>query len=308
MAGCSTTSERALKSGVEITPGDGKLIVTIAGKPFTEYHYLNVSRPFLYPLFGPGGDPMTRNWPMADTPDEAHDHPHHRSFWYAHGNVNGQDFWSEEAKAGKTLHQAFTDIRSGARSGVIASRNNWVVKDGRVICTDTRKVTIYNRNASERLFDFEITIHADHGELTFGDTKEGTMAVRLNETMRLKGKVATGHIVNSEGVREDDTWGKRAKWCDYYGTVNGKTVGVAIFDHPSNPKHPTWWHVRDYGLFAANPFGLHDFEKKPAGAGNLVVPAGKSITFRYRFYLHDGNETDAKVERRFREYADENLK
>ena len=83
------------------------------------------------------------------------------------------------------------------------------------------------------------------------------MAVRLNEVMRLThGKAAgTGHIVQSTGVRDGATWGKRAEWCDYYGPVEGQVVGIAIFDHPSNPAHPTWWHVRDYGLFAANPFG-----------------------------------------------------
>ena len=129
------------------------------------------------------------------------------------------------------------------------------------------------------------------------------MGLRLAETMRLKGKVGQGHIVNSEGVRDGQTWGKRAKWVDYYGPVNGQTVGVAIFDHPQNPRYPTWWHVRDYGLFAVNPFGLHDFEKQPAGAGNLVIPAGQSVTFRYRFYLHPGDEKEAKVAERYSEYA-----
>ena len=134
------------------------------------------------------------------------------------------------------------------------------------------------------------------------------MAIRLAETMRLKpnkfnvGK-PTGHIVQSTGVRDADTWGKRAEWCDYYGPVNGKIVGVAIFDHPQNPRHPTWWHVRDYGLFAANPFGVHDFEKKPAGTGNLNVSAGKSVTFRYRFYIHRGDEKEGRVAQYYQEYT-----
>jgi hypothetical protein len=148
-------------------------------------------------------------------------------------------------------------------------------------------------------------VHADHGDLTFGDTKEGTMAMRLAETMRLKGKVGEGHIVNSEGVRDDATWGKRANWVDYYGPVDGKTVGVAIFDHPSNPRHPTTWHVRDYGLFAANPFGIHDFEKKPPGTGNLMVKAGDKITFRYRFYIHPGDDKEAKVKEAYDRYTSE---
>jgi len=136
-----------------------------------------------------------------------------------------------------------------------------------------------------------VTVHASNGDLTFGDTKEGSMAIRLAETMRLKGKVGQGHIVNSNGVRDGDTWGKRADWVDYYGPVNGQTVGVAIFDHPQNPRHPTWWHVRDYGLFAANPFGERDFYNDKTRDGSLSIEPGKPLRFRYRVVIHpDGTD------------------
>lgn len=299
LAGCVIASPA--DSGVQITQLPDRLRIEVGGQLFSEYFYQNVSRPYLYPLLGPTGLRMTRHWPMEEAPDEEHDHPHHRSFWYAHGDLNGQDFWSETAKAGKTVHEKFTEIKSGRDAGVIKSLNKLVALDGKVVATDERTLRIYNRSG-ERLFDYEITVHASHGDLTFGDTKEGSMALRLAETMRLKGKVGQGHIVNSEGVREGDTWGKRAKWVDYYGPVNGQTVGVAIFDHPKNPRHPTWWHVRDYGLFAANPFGLHDFEKQPVGAGNLKLKAGESITFRYRFYIHAGDEKAGRVAERYQEY------
>jgi hypothetical protein len=61
--------------------------------------------------------------------------------------------------------------------------------------------------------------------------------------------------------------------------------------------------VRDYGLFAANPFGWHDFEKKPAQAGDLTIDSGESVTFRYRFYLHEGDEQQAKVAEHYQDYA-----
>jgi hypothetical protein len=294
-------------SGVRITQLDDRLKIEINGRPFSEYHFKGASRPFLYPILGPDGLALTRNWPMKEVEAEERDHPHHRSFWYGHGEVNGHDFWSESDKAGKTVHEAFTEIQSGPDTGVIKSKNQLVAKDGTIVATDERTLRFYSRTDA-RLFDFEITIHASHGDLTFGDTKEGTMALRLAETMRLKpnkdnvGK-PTGHIVNSEGQRDGDTWGKRAKWVDYHGPVAGKLVGVAVFDHPQNPRHPTWWHVRDYGLFAANPFGLHDFENQPAGAGDLKLKSGESLTFRYRFYLHAGDEMEAKVAQRYQEYA-----
>ena len=290
------------RMGVQITQLTNRLRVEINGKLFTEYFFKDVPRPYCYPLLGPGDAAMTRDFPMKTPEGEDHDHPHHRSLWFAHGDLNGHDFWTEQKSFGKTVHEGFEEVKSGADFGVIKSRNKWVAADGTVVCTDERTLRFYNPGAvDERVIDFDITLHASNGEVKFGDTKEGTMAVRVAETMKLKGKA--GHIVNSEGVRDGDTWGKRAAWCDYYGPVGGKTVGIAIFDHPKNPRHPTWWHVRDYGLFAANPFGQHDFEKlSDKTAGNLTLAAGKSLTFRYRIYLHTGDEQQAKVAERYRQY------
>lgn len=298
------------KAGVQITELPDRLHVEVNGRLFTEYFFMDVPRPYCYPLIGPGGAAMTRDWPMKSSPNEEHDHPHHRSFWFAHGAVNGQDFWSELKGFGKTVHERFLAIQSGPERGVIEASNRWVAADGHLVCTDARTLRIYSpADTNEQVFDFEITLFAVNGDLTLGDTKEGTMSLRLAETMRLKGKVGHGHIVNSAGVRDEQTWGKRAAWCDYYGPVGSNIVGAAIFDHPQNPRHPTWWHVRDYGLFAANPFGRHDFEKlADKTAGDLVVPSGQSVTFRYRFYLHTGDTGQGKVAEKFGDYVKSSAK
>ena len=332
---CWFCSASAAESGVQITQLDDRVRVEINGDLFTEYWFRMRQHPalttdrtgntvtnptkhtYFYPVIGPGGVNMTRSWPIKnDVEGEEKDHPHHRSLWFSHGAVNGIDFWGEASKSGKIQHDQFVELKSGKEEGVIRSTCKWVAPDGKVVCTDERTFRVYNRPASERLFDFEVTIKAPADrDVLFGDTKEGTMAVRLNEQMRVtrgKNKPGTGHIVMSTGLRDDEppvkgdtkTWGKRAEWCDYWGRIDGKTVGIAIFDHPSNPVHPTPWHVRDYGLFAANPFGIHDFEKKEPGAGNLNIPAGKSVTFKYRFYVHEGDEKQAKVAERYKEYTE----
>jgi hypothetical protein len=302
----SSSAADAKSGGVKITELDNKLRVEINGELFTEYIFRGAPHVYFYPLLGPGALPMTRNYPMkTDAPGEEHDHPHHRSLWYSHGLVNGIDFWSEGSKAGKIQHDKFLELKSGSEVGVIKAQNNWVAPDGEVVCREEQTFRVYARPGRERLFDFEVTLKAGDKEIVLGDTKEGSMGIRIAESMRLshgKGKPGQGHIVQSTGVRDDDTWGKHAAWCDYYGPVEGKIVGIAVFDHPQNPRHPTTWHVRDYGLFAANPFGLHDFEKQPAAAGNMTVAAGKSVTFRYRIYLHEGDEKQAKVAERYQEY------
>jgi hypothetical protein len=298
-------SATGVAGGVHITELTNRLRIEINGELFTEYVFKDTPRPYCYPLIGPGNVHMTRNWPMKDPPDEEHDHPHHRSFWFAHGDVNGKDFWTERKGCGTIVHDGFTTVKSGKDAGVIGSKNKWIDAEGKEVCSDERTLKIYApKSPNERIVDFDITLHASNGDVTFGDTKEGTMALRLAETMRLKGKVGHGHIVNSEGVLDSDTWGKRAAWCDYSGPAEGKEVGIAMFDHPNNPLHPTWWHVRDYGLFAANPFGRHDFEKlSDKTAGNFKIAAGKSATFRYRLYLHAGGFEGAKVAERYQQYV-----
>gem|GEM_PF-30052 len=279
-----------------------KVRVEIDGKLFTEYYFKKVPRPYFYPVIGPTGEALNRHWPMKEGEDEEHDHPHHRSLWFTHGDVNGHDFWAEERGSGKIVHDKFLQVGSRDDAGVIQSQNRWVAEDGEVICTDTRTHTFYYRPEG-LMMDFDVTICASHGAIKLGDTKEGSMAIRLAPTMRLKGKVGQGHIINSQGDRDGDTWGKRAAWCDYYGPVKGEVVGVAIFDHPENPRHPTWWHVRDYGLFAANPFGVHDFENKPRRTGDITLAAGDSLTFRYRLYFHKGDYRQGQVARQYRIYA-----
>jgi len=307
MVAKAQTARRPRRGGVKITEHDEKVTVEINGKLFTEYRFKDAQRPYFYPVIGPTGVPIIRHFPITpglDKGGDRDDHPHHKSLWFTHGDVNGVDFWADGDSKGKVVHDKFVQISSGPKTGVIKSQNSWKAADGKVVCTDTRTHR-FTSGPNEQTIDFEVTIHASHGKLTFGDTKEGSMAIRLAPTMRLHGKVAQGHIVNSAGQRDGDTWGKRAAWCDYHGPVEGKVVGVAIFDHPDNPRHPTWWHVRDYGLFAANPFGVSYFEKKPRGTGDLTVEAGESVTFKWRLYIHTGNEKEGKVAEHYRAYVAE---
>ena len=278
---------------------DGKARVETGGQLFTEYHYQNMARPYLYPIIGPGGVGMTRNWPMRQTANEETDHVHHKGLWYAHGNVNGVDCWTEQKEAGKTVHGKF----SGLAGNSIREQCNWVDHAGKVLCSDERVIR-FPANGTVRMVDFEITLVASQGPVTFGDTKEGSMSIRLPLTMSVKGKGAQGHIITSTGLRDAAAWGKPAAWVDYSGPVEHKVQGVAIFDSPHNPRHPTTWHVRDYGLFAANPFGLHDFDKsKPKGAGDLKLAAGERVTFRYRFVFHTGDEKEGRVAELYQQYT-----
>lgn len=291
----------AATTGIGVKPGKDRVTISLDGELLTELRFEGAPKPYFYPVLGPGGVPLTRNYPMrTDATDEAQDHPHHRSLWFTHGNVNGVDFWAEGPTRGKVVQTRILEVQEGADYGHVRTANRWVTPEGKTLLTDVTSFRV-RRSPLGRMFDYEIALTASEGvDLTFEDTKEGTMAVRLAESMRLApnkhyaGK-PTGTILQDTGVKDGKTWGKRAAWTAYTGPVNGKPMSVVIFDHPSNPRYPTWWHVRDYGLFAANPFGVHDFEKKPAGTGNLVVKAGDMVMFRYRFLLLEGDAQAPKL-------------
>jgi hypothetical protein len=275
-------------------------IVKIDGRLFTEYVTNYEGTPILWPIIGPTGKPMTRGYPMGKGPDEERDHKHHRSLWFTHGDVNGTSFW--DLGDGVIKHREFVKIEGG-KQAVIVTRNDWLAPDGKKVCEDQRTFT-FGTDGDARWIDFDITIKASDGAVRFGDTKEGSMGIRVAGTMKVEAHKG-GQIVNSEGRTDADAWGKRAAWVDYHGPIDGQTVGIAIFNHPSSFRFPTYWHVRTYGLFAANPFGLHDFEPGKDVDGSYTLSPGETMTLRYRVLLHRGDEKSGKVAEAFAPYAAE---
>ena len=290
--------------GVEIEDiGDGKLEVRIAGKLFTRYHYREQwVRPFLYPFVGPKETSVTRAYPISDDVlGEKHDHPHHKSVWVAYGEVNGTDNWSEEPGHGFMRHRKFEEVTGGPVFGRIRAVNSWVGADGAKQMEDVREFTFFNLE-SERVMDASIRFVATDGDVYLGDTKEGgVLSVRVATSMDGD---RGGLISNSYGgVTEAETWGKPSHWVDYCGPVQGKAMGITIMDHPSSFRHPTRWHVRDYGLFTANPFALQHYEPDSGYKGDHTIKNGEDLCFRYRVYVHEGDTKQANVAERYFNFA-----
>jgi Methane oxygenase PmoA len=307
---------QAAHAAVEVKQLDDRVRVEIDGALFTELRYTDSPHVYYWPLIGPGGAKMTRSWPMEEVPNEERDHIHHRSMWFSHGLVNGVDFWGETKSyskppphpVGTIAHDKILEAKGGAESGVVKSSQKWTAPDGTIPVTSTQTLRVFSAPANERLFDFETTLTAGDKDVLFGDTKEGTAGIRIAESMRLKRPKneppGEGHILNSEGAKDGDAWGKRAAWVDMFGPVNGKVLGIAFMDHPKNPRHPTRWHARDYGLFAANPFCEQEMDKnQPKGAGDFTLKAGQSVTFRYRIWIHEGEGDAAKIAAKFSDFA-----
>jgi hypothetical protein len=287
--------------------------VDIKGKPFTRFFIgPETNKPYLHPLRSATGKIVTRGYPMEEIVGESHDHPHHRGLWFAHGDVNGFDFWGNETRGGKfgrIVLGKIDNLSSGKDSGTIDATFEWRAPAGEVLLKESRRMIFYAQPKS-RAIDFDITLTAT-GKVTFGDTKEGTFAVRVASALEEPGNGThlepprTGHIVDSEGREgEKRVWGKRADWVDYAGVVDGEPLGIAIFDHPSNPRHSTFWHVRGYGLFAANVFGLRDFENDKSKDGSLTLAGGETLRFRYRLVIHPGDAHSAHIAKLYSDYSE----
>jgi hypothetical protein len=296
--------------------------VLVGGKPFTTYYFgPNSPKPFMSPLRSAQGTVVTRGYPMrTDIPGEAHDHPHHRALFFAHGNINGIDFWGEaqaskaqqtangvyypssgELPTGKTVFRKLDEVKSRGHDGTVKAEFELVAPDGKVIGDETQEYT-FSGDDSTRVIDCSFTLTADKGvPLKMGDTKEGTFAIRVAKGLSKPGV----KMLNSDGkVGEGEIWGKRANWVDYSGDVDGETLGISIFDNPANIKHPSYWHARDYGLFAINPFGEHDFYNDPKRDGSVTIAVGDSLTLRYRVLIHHGDAEQANVSAAYNRYIE----
>lgn len=319
-----------LSAEVSLTELPDRIQIKIDGQIFTEWRHQEWAAPFLYPVIGPNGENVTRHYPMkAGMPGEDPDHPHHRSIRFSHSDVNGFNFWwaPGKEKAGRTAEVKLEKIErmTSGKTGEVVLWNQWF-GDGKLVLREKVRLAFTPLENHQVLMDYDVELHAADAPVVFSDKRDGGMLVRVAGTMKVeseKGAKGDGTIVNSRGDRNADAWGKRAEWTDYSGPdASGKTVGIAMFDHPANLRFPTHWHARTYGLMTANRFGTDHFKGNyndhktvvcaPAGtncpacashSGDYTIPAGKSLTLRHRFYFHHGDAQVAKVAAQYRDYT-----
>lgn len=291
---------------VKFTKQADRVAIEIGGKPFSTLFFgPETNKPYLHPLRTAAGLIVTRSWPMEQVEGETRDHPHHQGVWFTHGDVNGFDFWANSKltpKHGKVVLAQDVPVRvqNGSKSGTIQAEFRWMDPNGKALLKEQRRMTFYD-DKTNRVVDFDITLTALDQPVKFGDTKEGTFAIRIHDKMTEKAK--GGLLVSSTGAKTmKEIWGKPFPWVDYSGTLDGTPVGIAIFDHPGNPKHPTHWHARDYGLFAANIFGERDFYRDKTRDGSVTLEPGKSMRFRYRVVVHPGLTDAAALEKLYAAY------
>lgn len=324
----STLSALAQSNTVQLTHNEAqkRVDVTVDGKPFTAYIYpgpMVLKKPVLYPIRSAGGNFITRGWPLDPRPGERIDHPHHVGMWFNYGDVNGHDFWNNSTEIGPEhkgpfgtiVHTGIKSIKNGKGQGELVVTADWLDKDGKVMLQETTTYQ-FQAGANNRAIDRITTLKAAGNDVIFKDNKEGMIALRMARQLEqpstkpevftdaqgvatnvpaMNNEGVTGMYHSSEGVEGDAVWGTRAPWVKLTGKLGSEPVSVVLMDHPKNVGYPTYWHARGYGLFAANPLGPSVLSNGKAPAMNYTLPAGQSVTFRYRLLIQSGDVSDANL-------------
>jgi hypothetical protein len=291
--------------------------VTIGGKPFTDLFFPDtIAKPVLYPIKAPNGTTITRGYPVRPLPGEPTDHPHHLGLWMNYESVNGLDFWNNSFAIpadkkhlyGTIKFEKFTEVKNG-KVGRMVYKSNWIDHSGKKHLEEETGYEIKEMNGAW-IIDRFTTLTAVI-PVIFKDVKDGFIGLRVARELQLPtlekkkyvdafgietiveaiaDKEANGNYVNSNGIKGEDVWSKKASWCMLYGKMKTDSISIVMMDHSKNIGYPTNWHARGYGLFAANPLGEKVFTNGRAER-NLTLQPKQSITFRYRIVISSGKTT-----------------
>ncbi len=331
IAGSTLFAQKASRVEIIDKPSEKKVDVLVGGNLLTSYIYPGtIKKPVLWPVISPGGNAVTRSYPLAKKEGERVDHPHQVGIWLNYGDVNGLDFWNnsdaipaEKAKDFGTIRHVYTGkIRNGKHSGELGVTAEWTGNNSELLLTE-KTLFRFSANPKLRIIDRTTTLTAVNGDVRFTDNKEGFFAMRVASELEMpsSGKVqltdvhgnvttveksdpgkVTGNYLSSEGITGEAVWGTRAKWMQLTGVINEEDVTLVMIDHPENTGYPTYWHARGYGLFAANTLG----QKALSGGKeelNFTLQKGKSVTFRYRLLIASGKLTPQEIKKFAKNHA-----
>ncbi len=308
----------AQKNSIAITPvaGQQKLMITVGGKPFTEFVYTDtMEKPFLYPIVAANGQAITRGFPWNPQPNDPTDHPHHIGLWFNYENVNKLDFWNNSFAIAADKKKNYGWIRNSkvvetanGNKGKLSYTSDWT-NEAKDVLLQEKTTFLFSAGDNVRVID-RVTELTAVQNVSFPDVKDGMLGLRVAHELELpvketkeykdangnitkisaaKDPTVTGNYLTSQGKEGEAAWGTRGNWCMLYGRKGGDAISIAIIDHPQNPGYPTYWHARNYGLFAANPLGQKVFSEGKEIL-NFKLEKGQSVTFRYRIVIGSGKE------------------
>lgn len=261
--------------------------VTVDGR--WTYRWADHERPFVHPVTTPAGHVLTRDAPA--------DHPWHHGLWFTFKFVNGDNYWEEMAPYGVLRHDerpTVTGIEGGGTE--VKGSLRWTAPD--------QVTTVLTEQRTWR--SVPIDTHEGHGAyaIDLDTTLTPTIDVRLDRTeyttwggyggLTLRGPtdLIDTRLLLADGSTHDRLVGVSSPWCDLSGMASAETApgpaGLALFDHPENPRFPTPFYASTYDgygegawtNFCNAAFLFHD---------GMDLVAGEYLRLRHRALVHDGH-------------------
>jgi hypothetical protein len=301
LAGCAAppATTPGFPRAMIVPQPDDQLSFQVDGREWLRYHYGDRNpKPYFYPVMGPAGVPVTR----LTHPHDPVTHAHHLSLWIGHHDVAGSNFWEHLKSPARIVHDKIVKIEDGDR-GILTIQAKWLdggqkplLLDERVWTLSPNYGTVGANGYGEYTLDLKLTLTPVASTVTIGKSNFGFVAVRVAKTM---GTLDGGGVIqNSEGKTNEKELmpHRRAQWCDYSGPATPQAWnGITLFDHPSNPNHPTYFHVRGDGWMGSS----FSYES------DVVIAKEKPLVLRYRFFVHAGPVVPAVLDRESRHFAEE---
>ncbi len=259
------------------------------GEELARYYFApDLRRPFVFPMIGPSGRSLTR----MGHPHDPESHSHHNSVWISHDDVNGISFWDDRAK-GRIVHQRIEQFEDSDKAASVLTVNAWTASN-HVMLIERRLTRLEPLAKGEWLLTIDLELQPKEQGITFGKTPFGLLGVRMAKTIGVND--GGGRIRNSEGgVNEAEVLWKRARWVDYSGPITARaTEGITLMDHPSNPNHPTFFHVRNDGWMGASL--TYD--------GSRTIKRDEPLQLRYGLYVHTGMPKTNDIERVWKAFSE----
>lgn len=287
------------QDSVTFQEAPGKVKIFVGKHRFATWRWKDkaISRPYFEHLMAPNGLQVTRNNPpqKGDLQDHSTYHP---GLFMAFGDLNGNDNW--RLKAPVAQKQLLQKPRSKDTEGSFAVRLLYLDGKGKEFCEqDCHFRFIPQKNGTWLIWNS--TFRATESDIYFGDQEEMGLGARMATAISVNQKKG-GRILNSEGrINGKAVWGRQAQWCDYSGTVGTLSGGITLMPHPKNFR-ASWFHARDYGFLAANPFGRQAFTR--GKKSKIILKKGGTLPLRFGVYIHNGIPGQKKLEAAYQYYLE----
>ena len=260
--------------------------------------------PYFHPLSTVEGQRLT--W------DRPPDHVWHHGLWFSWKFINKINYWETDPKTGRPAGRtSWKDVKVKATDGhaarITLDLDYRPAGEDTPVLTEKRTIEVAAPDDDgvyaidwTGIFTAVRAVVLDRTPLP-GEPDGQSWGGYSGLSLRLAGSLACRQAMTSGGPltdMPDDRYRGRHTALDYSGLLDGRPVGVAIIDHPQNPRVPTPWYV-------IRSSEMSFFTPAVICYGPLTLPPGGSITLRYRVIVHPGRWDAARLRQEYERFSRE---